>query len=70
MPRRDVLSPFFRSCVSWLADTRLAQVQSNLGAEVTTDVQDANRLLATIAALNFARDLAVFRGPTSFARCE
>lgn len=35
-----------------LADTRLAQVQSDLAAQVGTDVDDVNRLLQTIAQLN------------------
>lgn len=35
-----------------LADSRLAQVQSDLDAEVATDVDDVNRLLGTIAQLN------------------
>lgn len=33
-------------------DTRLAQVQSDLGTEVTADVSDVNRLIDTIADLN------------------
>ncbi|MEO6006170.1 MAG: flagellar hook-associated protein FlgK [Opitutus sp.] len=35
-----------------LADSRLAQVQSDLDAQVTTDVGDANRLMQTVADLN------------------
>jgi flagellar hook-associated protein 1 len=35
-----------------LADQRLAQVQSDLAAEVSTDVAQINRLLATLAELN------------------
>jgi flagellar hook-associated protein 1 len=35
-----------------LADTRLAQVQADLNAQVATDVDDVNRLLETIAELN------------------
>lgn len=35
-----------------LADARLAQSQSDLNAEVNTDVEDVNRLLSTIAELN------------------
>ncbi|MGH7944681.1 MAG: flagellar hook-associated protein FlgK [Opitutaceae bacterium] len=35
-----------------LADRRLAQVQSDLGAQVANDVSDANRILQTIADLN------------------
>lgn len=35
-----------------LADERLAQVQSDLDAQVANDVADANRLLSTIAELN------------------
>ena len=35
-----------------LADTRLAQVQADLDYQVGSDVQDANRLLQTIAELN------------------
>src|SRR5687768_7732641 len=35
-----------------LADTRLAQVQSDLNAEIATDVDDINDLLETIADLN------------------
>ncbi|MEO5958832.1 MAG: flagellar hook-associated protein FlgK [Opitutaceae bacterium] len=35
-----------------LADNRLAQVQSDLGAQVTNDVSDANRILQDIANLN------------------
>lgn len=35
-----------------LADTRLAQVQSDLNAQVATEVEDVNRLLETIAELN------------------
>lgn len=35
-----------------LADTRLAQVQSDLDAQIGTDVSDVNRLLQTIADLN------------------
>lgn len=35
-----------------LADTRLSQVQSDLDAQVATDVDDVNRLLETIAELN------------------
>lgn len=35
-----------------LADTRLAQVQADLDYQVESDVQDANRLLQTIAELN------------------
>lgn len=35
-----------------LADARIAQVQSDLTAEVATDVADVNRLLATLAELN------------------
>ncbi|HEY0967430.1 MAG TPA: flagellar hook-associated protein FlgK [Opitutaceae bacterium] len=35
-----------------LADTRLAQVQSDLNAQVATDVSDVNRLLQTISELN------------------
>jgi flagellar hook-associated protein 1 FlgK len=35
-----------------LADSRVAQVQSDLDAKIGTDVQDVNRLLQTIADLN------------------
>jgi flagellar hook-associated protein 1 FlgK len=35
-----------------LTDTRLSQVQSDLDAQINTDVGDANRLLQTIADLN------------------
>jgi flagellar hook-associated protein 1 FlgK len=35
-----------------LADTRIAQVQTDLNAEVATDVEDINRLLGNIAELN------------------
>ena len=35
-----------------LTDTRLAQVQSDLDAQISSDVGDANRLLQTIAGLN------------------
>lgn len=35
-----------------LADQRIAQVQSDLTAEIATDVEDVNRLLATLADLN------------------
>lgn len=35
-----------------LADTRLAQTQSDLGAEVDVDVAEVNQLLASIAELN------------------
>ena len=35
-----------------LADARIGQVQSDLDAEVASDVEEANRLLATIAELN------------------
>jgi flagellar hook-associated protein 1 FlgK len=35
-----------------LADQRLAQVQTDLGAQISTDVDDVNRLLATVADLN------------------
>lgn len=35
-----------------LADSRLAQVQSDLDAEIATDVEDANGILASIAELN------------------
>ncbi|HVS53676.1 MAG TPA: flagellar hook-associated protein FlgK [Opitutaceae bacterium] len=35
-----------------LADTRLAQVQSDLGAQVSSDVADTNRILQTVADLN------------------
>jgi flagellar hook-associated protein 1 FlgK len=34
------------------ADTRLAQVQSDIGAEITADVSEVNTLLNTIAGLN------------------
>ncbi|MES2695883.1 MAG: flagellar hook-associated protein FlgK [Verrucomicrobiota bacterium] len=35
-----------------LADSRLAQVQADLGAEVASDVTEVNRLLSSIAELN------------------
>lgn len=35
-----------------LADARIAQVQSDLNAEIATDVDDLNRLLDTVAELN------------------
>ena len=35
-----------------LADQRLVQVQTDLGAQVSTDVDDVNRLLSTVADLN------------------
>lgn len=35
-----------------LADTRLAQVQTDLDAQITSDVSSANTLLSTIASLN------------------
>lgn len=35
-----------------LTDSRLAQVQSDLNAQIGTDVADANRLLQTVAELN------------------
>lgn len=47
LQKSEILSDRFR-----LADQRLTQVQSDLTAEAVTDVQDANRLLSTIAGLN------------------
>ncbi len=45
--RADMLAERFRA-----TDTRLDQVQSDLGAQITDDVADANDLLSTIADLN------------------
>lgn len=47
LQKSEILTDRFK-----LADTRIAQVQSDLTAEVESDVGDANRLLATIAELN------------------
>jgi flagellar hook-associated protein 1 FlgK len=43
-----------------LADARIAQVQSDLGAQASSDVDDANRILQTIADLN--AQIARFEG--------
>lgn len=45
--RADMLAERFRA-----TDTRLEQVQADLGAQITDDVADANELLAAIADLN------------------
>lgn len=47
LQKSEILTDRFK-----LADSRIAQVQSDLNAEVATDVADVNRLLATIADLN------------------
>lgn len=47
LQRADMLAERFR-----LTDSRLAQLQDDLGAQVVADVEDANRLLAVIADLN------------------
>lgn len=45
--RADMLAERFRA-----TDTRLEQVQTDIGGQITDDVADANDLLATIADLN------------------
>lgn len=45
--RSDILAERFR-----LTDSRLSQIQDDLGSQITADVEDANRLLQTIADLN------------------
>jgi flagellar hook-associated protein 1 FlgK len=47
LQKASILSDRFQ-----LADQRLTQVQSDLGAQISTDVDDVNRLLATVADLN------------------
>lgn len=45
--RAEILAERFR-----VTDSRLAQVQDDLGVQIAADVEDANRLLSTIANLN------------------
>jgi flagellar hook-associated protein 1 len=47
LQRADMLAERFR-----LTDSRIAQLQDDLGAQVLADVEDANRLLSVIADLN------------------
>lgn len=47
LQKAGILADRFR-----LADQRLSQVQADLGSQISTDIGDVNRLLATVADLN------------------